>query len=251
MKKIVAALSLASTALVTAQAQAWEAGDMFVRGGVVNVSPDAGSDGVAIPALNVPAIAGTGVDVDDNTQLGLTFTYMLSANLGLEVLAATPFKHDIEANLGAAGIPGVGLVPVGETTHLPPTISAVWYPLGSSDTIKPYVGAGINYTIFFDEDVDPALEAGVPVIAGALGTDLGVASLPLDMSLDDSFGLALQAGFDWQLDSKWHLNASVRWIDIGTEAELTSPALGGATVITVDNVDIDPWVYQINVGYQF
>lgn len=242
MKKIVATLSIASAALVTAQAQAWEAGDMFVRGGVVNVSPDAGSDGVAIPALGISPIAGTSVDVDDNTQLGLTFTYMMSANFGLEVLAATPFKHDITADLTAAGI-GVGVAPVGETTHLPPTVSAVWYPFGSADAVKPYVGAGLNYTVFFDEEVDPALEALTGTLAGAAGP------VPLDMDLDGSFGLAFQAGFDWELDPKWHLNASVRWIDIGTDAELTNSDLG--TVITVDNVDIDPWVYQINIGYEF
>ena len=250
MKKFVATLSMASAALVTAQAQAWEAGDMFVRGGVVNVSPDASSDGVAIPALGISPIDGTSVDVEDNTQLGLTFTYMMSSNFGLEVLAATPFKHDITADLTAAGIVldgnSVGVAPVGETTHLPPTVSAIWYPFGSSDTVKPYVGAGLNYTVFFDEEVNPALEA----VTGRLAAG-GVEAppVPLDMELDGSFGLAFQAGFDWELDSKWHLNASVRWIDIGTDAELTNADLG--TVITVDNVDIDPWVYQVNIGYQF
>lgn len=239
MKKLVATLSIASAALITAQAQAWEAGDMFVRGGVVNVSPDASSNGVAIPALGIAPIDGTSVDVDDNTQLGLTFTYMVSSNFGVEVLAATPFKHDITADLSAAGI---GVAPVGETTHLPPTVSAVWYPMGSTDVFKPYVGAGVNYTVFFDEEVDPALEALTGSLAGAAGP------VPLDMDLSSSLGMALQAGFDWELDSKWHLNASVRWIDISTDAKLTNPDLG--TVITVDNVDIDPWVYQINIGYE-
>ena len=244
MRKTLVTLTIASAALVSATAQAWEAGDMFIRGGLATVAPNASSDGVAIPALGVSPLAGTEVDVDNNSQLGLTFTYMYSNSFGIEVLAATPFSHDIEADLSAAGF---GVVPVGETHHLPPTVSAIWYPFGSSDALKPYLGAGINYTTFFDTDVDPALEAGVPAIALALGTDLGVDSLPLDLDLDDSFGLSFQAGFDWELDSKWHLNASVRWIDIGTEAEITSPGVG--TVITVDGVDIDPWVYQVNIGY--
>ncbi len=53
---------------------------------------------------------------------------------------------------------------------------------------------------------------------------------------------------DYALTERWHLNASVRWIDIDTEAEITS-ALG--TTITVDDLEIDPWVYQLNIGYRF
>jgi outer membrane protein len=248
MNKTLTGLAVAGMALASVSAQAWEQGDMLLRGGLATVAPDASSDGVAIPALDVGPIAGTSVDVDDNSQLGITFTYMYSESFGVEVLASTPFKHEIEADLRAADF---GVVPVGETKHLPPTVSAVWYPFGSSSEVKPYVGAGINYTTFFSESVDPALEAGVPDIARALtdgAVDLGD-SVPLDLELDDSFGVALQAGFDWVMDSKWHLNASVRWIDIGTDAVISNRDLG--TIITVDNVDIDPWVYQINIGYKF
>jgi outer membrane protein len=248
MKKTLVAIAVASAALTSVSTSAWESGDMFVRGGLATVSPDASSDGVAIPALDVRPIDGTAVDVGNDTQLGLTFTYMMSEYIGVELLASSPFTHSIEADLRAANF---GVVPVGETKHLPPTLSAVWYPFGSSDQLKPYLGAGINYTTFFSTDVDPALEAGVPGIARALtggAVDLG-ASVPLDLDLDDSFGVALQAGIDWAIDSKWHINASVRWIDIGTDATISNRDLG--TVITVDDVDIDPWVYQINVGYSF
>lgn len=234
-------LAIALTASVLAGGvSAWEAGDMFVRAGSATVSPDESSDGIAIPALGVPAMAGTEAQVDSDTQLGLTFNYMYSNKLGIEVLAATPFTHDIDANLGDV------VVPAGEATHLPPTISLVYYPMADNGSnVQPYVGAGINYTIFFEEDVSMELEELTGVLADAGGP------VPLELELDDSVGLALQAGVDVMLDDKWHLNASVRWIDINTDAEFTSPALNGATVITVDDVEIDPWVYQINVGYKF
>ena len=240
MKKLITTLSITGTALFALQAQAWEPGDMIVRAGVATVSPDAGSDGIAIPALGIDPISGTSVDVGDDTQLGLTFTYMYTSNFGVEVLASTPFTHSISADLNAAGL---GVAPVGETSHLPPTISAVWYPIGSKAPFKPYLGAGLNYTMFFDTSVSPVLE-------GVVGGLAGLPEAPqLDMDLEDSLGLALQAGLDYAIDDAWHVNASIRWVDINTDATITNKALG--KVITVNNVEIDPWVYQVNIGYKF
>ena len=93
MLAAIGAISTATPAL------SYEAGDMFVRAGAVRVSPDESSDGIAIPGLDVAAIAGTSAQVDNDTQLGLTFTYMYSNKLGVEVLAASPFEHNLTANL--------------------------------------------------------------------------------------------------------------------------------------------------------
>lgn len=86
------------------------------------------------------------------------------------------------------------------------------------------------------------------MITDALGTDLGVSTLPMKLDLEDSWGLAAQIGVDLKLDEKWHLNASVRWIDIDTEATFSA---AGADIISVNNVSIDPYVYQLNLGYKF
>ena len=221
------------------QALAYEAGDIIVRAGYANVAPDESSDGIAVPALGIDPISGTEAEVDSGSALGLTVSYMLSSTLGIELLAATPFEHDITADLGSDG-----KVDAGSTKHLPPTLSVVWYPMGDGDSaIQPYLGAGLNYTTFFQEDVDGDLEALTGVLAGASGP------VPLDLKLDDSWGIALQVGVDYAVNEKWHVNASVRWIDIETDAKFTNDDLG--TVITVDNVEIDPMVYQLNIGYTF
>jgi len=232
------ALSIAGAALVIQPAFGYEAGDILVRAGAVTVAPDESSDGIAIPALNIGKMPGTSVEVNNDTQLGLTATYMFSSAWGIELLAATPFKHDITVNLG-----GGAKVKAGDTRHLPPTLSLVWYPLGSGGTVKPYVGAGLNYTVFFSEGVDGEIEALAGDLAGLDGP------LPMKLKLDDSWGLAAQVGMDIALNDRWHLNASVRWIDIETKASFRASGVG--RVIGVSNVDIDPWVYQVNLGYRF
>ena len=67
------------------------------------------------------------------------------------------------------------------------------------------------------------------------------------MSLDNSVGISAQVGMDYQIDKEWHVNASVRYIDINTEASFT---VGGAEG-SVNDIDIDPWVYTLSVGYTF
>ena len=205
---------------------AHEQGDFIVRAGFANVSPDASSSALE---LNGGAIAGSEADVDDNSQLGLLFTYMLSDDWGLNVLAATPFKHDIEADTGVLGL---GTVDAGETKHLPPTVTLLYFPMDSSSAWQPYFGAGINYTTFFSEDVDSELE-------GVLGSG--------SLSLDDSVGFAAQVGIDYKLSDNLLLNASVYWLDIKTDAKFE---FVGNNRVDAD-VDIDPFVYLVTLGWVF
>jgi outer membrane protein len=145
---------------------------------------------------------------------------MLTDQIGLGVLAATPFSHDIK---GAGDLASAGKV--AETKHLPPTVTLQYFPMPSGSKLQPYVGAGVNYTVFFDEDT-----------AGPLaGTDI---------ELDDSFGLAAEAGVDYMITENVGVNAAIWWIDIDTEAKIE------AANQTVD-VEIDPLVYMVGVSYKF
>ncbi|NEK92069.1 MAG: OmpW family protein, partial [Xanthomonas euvesicatoria] len=99
--------------------------------------------------------------------------YFIADNLGIEVLAALPFEHDIALR---------GLGRVGSTKHLPPVIS-LQYHFNSQGRLSPFVGAGINYTRFFSTDTRGAL-------AGS------------ELELDDSWGLALHAGVDYKLSDR-------------------------------------------------
>lgn len=215
---------LAVISTISAQTLAHEAGDLLIRLGVANVAPDASSSALI---LDGNAVGSSEADVDNNIQLGSTIAYMLTDNWAVEVLASTPFTHDISADTGALGL---GNIDAGETSHLPPTVSLLYFPAQADKKFQPYVGVGVNYTIFFEEDVDSELEAV-----------LGRGSL----ELDNSFGLALQAGFDYRLTEKLYLNASVWWADIDTEAEFQF----ANNRITTD-VDIDPFVYKLSLAWK-
>jgi len=109
------------------------------------------------------------------------------------------------------------------TKHLPPTVSLQWRPMPNS-TFQPYFGLGINYTNFFDEKTYGLLE----------GTKL---------SLDDSWGYAIQGGFDVVLSDNVFFNVDVRYANIESKAELDGASLG--------TVKIDPVVYGAHIGFRF
>lgn len=217
--KFALGLLLAPALLAASIAQAHQAGDIIVRAGAITVDPREDSDPVK---LGGTPLAGTGATLDSDTQLGLNFAYMLTDKMGIELLAATPFSHDV-------GVTGV-VDKLGSIKHLPPTLSVVYYPLNTQSAFQPYVGAGINYTAFFDEEL--SREAKAARFSG--------------LELDDSWGLALQVGADYMLDDRWMVNAQVRYIDIDTTGKTS---LAGERV-KVD-VDVDPFVYMVGLGYKF
>ena len=224
MRKHTLSAICVSLALVAPLANAHQQGDWVLRGGLTTVAPDDSSSNIFAGGSDL----GVALKVDNNTQLGINIAYFITDNINVEVLAATPFTHDVDFSVSDPLGTGNKL---GEVTHLPPTVTVNYYFNDASSAFQPYVGAGINYTIFFDEEFTDANE------------DAGLD----DLSLDNSFGLSAQLGMDYQIDKDWHINASVRYIDIDTEASFT---VGGASG-SVDDIEIDPWVYTISVGYTF
>ena len=189
------ALLAASNAAIAA-----EAGDWVIRAGPYGVMPKSDN--------------GDTVDVDDGYALGFNFTYYYTPNWAVEVLAATPFKHDVKLLDGTK---------VAEVSHLPPTVTAQ-YHFDTAGNLSPYVGLGLNYTLFFDEET----------LGPLAGTDL---------DLDGSVGLAAQLGLDIDLDNNWLLNLDVRYIDLESDAKLDGAAL--------TKVDVSPWVIGLAIGKRF
>ncbi len=154
------------------------------------------------------------VDVDSDIKPTITGEYFIADNLGIEVLAALPFKHDISIN---------GLGRVGSTKHLPPVVS-LQYHFNSAGKVSPFLGAGLNYTTFFSEDTTGAL-------AGS------------KLKLQDSWGLAAHAGVDFAIGEKGALRVDLRWIDIDSKVKLNGEKIG--------TVNIDPLAYGVSYVFKF
>ncbi|HDR1257715.1 OmpW family outer membrane protein [Pasteurella multocida] len=204
MKKTVLALGVMA-ALVAGSAVAHQAGSMIVRGGPILVVPNASTNHDVFK-----------FDVNSNAQLGLTATYMATDNLGVELLAATPFSHEIT----------LGNTLVGKTKHLPPSLYAQYYFLDKDAKARPYVGAGVNYTTFFSEKA---------VLNGVT-----------DLKLKDSWGPAFNAGVDIQVADNLFLNTAIWYAKIKSKATFK---LGD--VEHKVNVKLDPTVFFVGLGYRF
>lgn len=195
MKQILSALLVSTAALTAAPAMAQSAGDMTLSFGL----------GIVDPKSDNGVLAGGKATIDDNIRPTIAFEYFVRDNIGIEVLGALPFKHTIALN-------GVDTA---KTKHLPPTVS-VNYHFPTGGKFKPFVGVGINYTTFFEEE-----------------TSLG------ELKIDDSWGLAATIGADYALSDKRALRAELRYIDIDADVYLNGGYIGTA--------EIDPLV--ANVAY--
>lgn len=217
MKKSVLAIALFSLSLPSF---AHQAGDILIRGGATMVSPDSGKTSVFLDEVD----SGLALSPDNDTQLGLNLVYFFDSNWAIELLAATPFSHDIKLHDGAT------TTSLADSKQLPPTLSALYY-FDTHNAFKPYVGLGINYTVFFDNSFTSTY------------SDAGFS----DLDLDNSFGYAAQVGADYDLGNNWSINVSARYIDISTDASFTV----GETTNGSAKVDVNPMVYSIMLGYTF
>ena len=199
---LAAALALAGLAM---PAFAQEAGTWTIGIGAHQVNPKSDNGSLAGGTLDV--------EVGSNVRPTITAEYFIRDNLGIEVLASWPFQHDIDIN---------GLGNVGSTKHLPPTVS-IQYHFGEGK-VRPFLGAGVNYTYFFSEDTNGALTGN-------------------DLELDSSFGLAAHAGLDFKVGDKGSVRVDARWMDIDTDVKLNGTGIG--------TVNIDPLVYGVAYVMEF
>ncbi len=197
MKRQVVVAAMVAGTLAAGSALAAQ-GDWLARVRVIDVRPDASSS-----ALNI--------DVNSKIAPELDFSYFVTNNIALELILATR-KHDVTA--GGANI--------GTVKHLPPTVTAQYHFL-PGQKFRPYVGAGINYTRFYD----------IHLAGGALTVD------------KSSWGPAAQVGMDIEINKQLFFNLDVKkiWMDTDVKSATT-----GATVA---NLKINPWILGIGVGIKF
>ncbi len=232
-KTFLAALGLTAAMLTSAMAADINGGSMkdplpepeytmdygagwMIRARILGVMPSEDSSDWKLDGL---AYSSADLSIDNSVVPELDISYFFNKNIAVElVLGVTP--HDIK---GKADLDGVD---IGNAWLLPPTL-LLQYHFDAGRGIKPYVGAGVNYTVFFNED------AGTPGVVNSL-------------DLDNSFGWALQAGVDIHLEGNWFLNVDVKKLWLNTDATVQT-TLGRFDT----NVDIDPWMIGVGIGYRF
>lgn len=205
----IAALGLLSTPLTAlAQGLGKNAGDWLVRGRIVAVVPDESS--------TITVIGGE-AEVDEAYMPELDISYFFTDNVAAE-LVLTSTKHAAQA-VGTA----LGTVDLGDVWLLPPVLT-VQYHFAPKATVSPYVGAGLNLTLFYNAEAP-----------GATVTDI---------DYSDNVGPALQAGVDFQINEDWMLNLDVKKVWLDTDISINGGAIMG-------DLNIDPWIFGIGVGTKF
>lgn len=151
--------------------------------------------------------------IDSDTKPTASIEYLITPNWGVEALAALPFQHEVKLDGQKAA----------STKQLPPVIGVNYHFLPDA-TVSPFLGAGVNYTYFFDTKGKGLLQGD-------------------HVSVDNSWGAAAHAGVDVKLSSRWLLTADVRWINIKGDVHVDGVDVGTAK--------INPWVYGLSFGYRF
>jgi len=213
MKKLLIGSALCALTLYAAVAPAsaqdaggFQAGDFLVRGRLIDVIPAEDSS---------TTVAGGEVGVGNRLAPEVDFSYFFTPNLAAELILATT-KHQMDGKGTLAG------TEIGSAWIVPPTVTLQYHFMPDQD-FKPYVGAGINYSFFWNEKPATGFNK---------------------LEMTGGFGWALQAGFDYKVGDNWYVNADLKKIFINVDASLNSGA------VTAD-VDLDPWVAGVGIGYKF
>jgi len=205
-----AVLVAGAAAAQTADVPSVGAGTLIVSARATGVMPT-GDDPILTAA---GAATGLNAEVGDDVMPTLGFTYFLTDNWAVEaILGAT--QHEVRAKGGATD------VAVHETWVLPPIVTLQYRPMPNA-RVSPYIGAGVNYMLFFE------------------GKDRS----GFTVDLDDGFGYALQAGADIRIQGPWSLNLDVKKVGFTTDATINGGAL-------TSEVNLDPWVVSVGLARQF
>lgn len=207
-----AAIALAAAAGAHAQESPWT---LRLGAAHVGFSPDVkvSVEGTPVPGANATAT--------DNTTLGFELSYDVTPRWTARLLGGVPPTTTLSGTGTIANAGALGKVKYG------PLVASMTFNLLESGPVRPYVGAGLNYTIVFKSE-------------DAFITNLDVPS---------RFGGVVQAGVEIPLDKEWSISLDARKIYLKTKADGTLPAMGGARAHA--DITLNPLVVFASIGKRF
>ena len=180
--------------------------------------------GVAVQPNEKAEVSTIGGDVNISNSFipELDFTYFFNKNVAAELILGTT-KHDVVDEKSA-----LAEVDLGSVWLLPPTLT-LQYHFYPTKTLKPYLGAGLNYTIFYSVDEGSVVKG---------------------LDYDNAVGFALQGGLDYMLNDKYFLNFDIKKLFLKTDVNVDATNLASGLKIPAE-VNIDPLLIGFGVGMKF
>ncbi|MFT3666828.1 OmpW/AlkL family protein [Piscinibacter sp.] len=187
----------------------------IVKVGAIQYTTNSKTKG--IQGIGVPP--GADAETGDATTLLLTYERLFTPEIGVELIIGVPPKIKAKAT-GTVAFLGDDIL---SARNVAPTLIVNYHFGSEGDRLRPYLGAGINYTKFTSVK----------------------SKLASNVKMSDSTGLVVQAGVDYAFDKNWGLFASVARVD--TKSKLVA---AGTTVLTTE-IDFRPVTYAVGLSYRF
>ncbi|MFO7592521.1 MAG: OmpW family outer membrane protein [Pseudomonadota bacterium] len=190
-----------------------ETGDRLLRVGISTMDTDSKSESFS-------SISGSGIELDDANTATITAAYFFADNMAVELTTGLPYQHDLQGN---SRLRDLGIDKIAEVKSVSTTLGVQFY-FPNETMFRPYAGVGGTYTSFYDEEME---------IGG------------IDVNLDESLDYSLLVGADMEIQNNLFVNLDARYHNIDTTAEFS-----GAIDENIE-MDVDPFVYTLGLGYRF
>ena len=215
MTSIINPIAVALAATVISAAGNAAAQDNVVKVGLTEYTTHSRTNGVT--GIGVPA--GADATTGNATTVILVYERMATENIGVELVLGIPPRVRADA-AGTVAFLGSDIL---SAKNLGPTLLVNYHFGQPGDALRPYVGAGVNYTKF-----------------------IGIRSrLAPDVQMSSSTGWAAQAGVDYSLNNEWSVFASVAVLRVKSNV-----VASGSTVLQT-SIDFRPIVYTFGTAYRF